>query len=137
MTLTSEPATCAHATLAGAMEEDRNPVVQRVRSLDDQERAAALERDVAALKRLWSEEFVVNAPNNQVVAGRRAVLDTFVASGVINFSRFDRDIEFIRADGPFVIIMGLETIQPFSDATGAGLAAGQTIHRRFTNHLEG
>jgi ketosteroid isomerase-like protein len=115
------------------MAQDRTSDEDNVRSLDDQERIAALERDVPALERLWSEDFVVNAPNNQVVAGRRAVLDTFVGSGVINFSRFDRQIEFIRAEGSFVIIMGLETIQPLSDAPGAGLVAGQTIERRFTN----
>ena len=106
---------------------------QRVRSLDDEERLAALHRDIPALERLWSEEFTVNAPNNQVVVGRRALLDTFVRGGVINFSRFERQIEFIRADGAFVIIMGLETVQPISDAPNAGLVAGQTIKRRFTN----
>jgi hypothetical protein len=37
------------------------------------------------------------------------------------------------ADGGFVFIMGLETIQPIGDAPGAGLVAGQTIQRRFTN----
>jgi len=102
-------------------------------TLDDQERIAALHRDVPALERLWSKEFIVNAPNNEVVAGRRAVLDTFVVSGVINFSRFDRRIELVREDGEYVIVMGLETIQPISDAPGAGLAAGRTIERRFTN----
>jgi ketosteroid isomerase-like protein len=116
-----------------AMAQDLNSDEEHVRSLDDQERLAALARDVPALERLWSEDFIVNAPNNQVVVGRQAVLDTFVGSGVINFTRFDRQIEFVRADGPFVIIMGLETIQPISDAPGAGLVAGQTIERRFTN----
>jgi hypothetical protein len=52
-----------------------------VRSLDDQERAAALARDVPALRRLWSEHLTVNAPNNRVVIGREAVLDTFVSAG--------------------------------------------------------
>jgi hypothetical protein len=116
-----------------AMAQDRNSDEQHVRSLDDQERIAALKRDIPALEWLWSEQFTVNAPNNQVVVGRRAVLDTFVRAGVINFSRFERQIEFIRADGAFVIIMGLETVEPISDAPSAGLAAGQTIKRRFTN----
>ena len=49
-----------------------------VRSLDHQERVAALNRDVPALERLWSDHFVVNAPNNQVVVGRQENLDTFV-----------------------------------------------------------
>jgi ketosteroid isomerase-like protein len=104
-----------------------------VRSLDDQERAAALKRDVAALERLWSDQFTVNAPNNQVVVGKRAVLDTFVHSGVIDFSSFERHIEFIAVVGDFSIIMGLETLLPNSDALSAGLVAGQAVKRRFTN----
>jgi ketosteroid isomerase-like protein len=115
------------------MGQDRNSDEELVRSLDDQERVAALKRDVSTLERLWSEQFTVNAPNNQVVVGKRAVLDTFVRAGVINFSTFDRQIEFIRADGGFVIIMGLETVQPISDAPSAGLVAGQAIKRRYTN----
>jgi hypothetical protein len=45
---------------------------------------------------------------------------------------FERRIEFIRADGNLVFIMGLETITSIGDAPGAGLAAGKTIGRRFT-----
>ena len=115
------------------MAQDRKGAEEDVRALDDQERIAALKRDVSALERLWSEEFVVNAPNNQVVVGRRAVLDTFVGAGVINFSKFERQIEFIRADGAYVTIMGLETVTAISDAPTAGLTAGHTITRRFTN----
>ena len=115
------------------MSQDRGSDEQHVCSLDDQERIAALKRDVPALERLWSEQLAVNAPNNQVVVGKRAVLDTFVGAGVINFSRFERHIEFVRADGDFVIIMGLETVQPVGDAPGAGLVAGRTVERRFTN----
>ena len=104
-----------------------------VRSLDDQERAAALGRDVPALERLWSEQFVVNAPNNQVVVGRQQNLDKFVRGGVINFSSFERTIEFMQVDGEFGVIMGLETVVPRADAPSAGLIAGRVIHRRFTN----
>jgi hypothetical protein len=53
---------------------------------------------VPALERLWSDQLVVNAPNNQVILGKRAVLDDFVRSGIINFSSFERHIEFIRTD---------------------------------------
>jgi ketosteroid isomerase-like protein len=111
----------------------QTPSEVTVRALDDQERIAALKRDVPALERLWSDQFVVNAPNNQVVVGKRNVLDTFVGSGVINFSSFERQIEFTRADGDLVTIMGLETVRPTADAPAAGLKAGQAIQRRFTN----
>jgi ketosteroid isomerase-like protein len=104
-----------------------------VRRLDDQERMATLSRDLPAMERLWSEELTVNAPNNRVVVGRRAVLDTFVHPGIINFSLFERRIEHIRADGPYVFIMSLETVKPIGDAPSAGLVAGQTVERRFTN----
>jgi ketosteroid isomerase-like protein len=104
-----------------------------VRSLDDQERAAALTRDVEALGRLLSDHLTVNAPNNQVVVGKRAVLDAFVHSGVIDFSSFERHIEFIAVAGDFTIIMGLETLLPNSDAPSVGLVAGRTAKRRFTN----
>ena len=106
------------------MAQDRMADEQRARALDDEERLAALKRDVPTLERLWSDQLTVNAPNNQVVVGRRAVLDTFVHSGVINFSKFERQIELIRAEGPFVIIMGLEIVQPIADAPSAGLVAG-------------
>ena len=113
--------------------QDRTSDEATVRSLDDQERIAALKRDVPALERLWSDQLVVNAPNNQVVVGKRTVLDNFVHTGIINFSTFERQIEFIRVDGDFATIMGLETVQPISDAPTSGLKAGQTIQRRFTN----
>ncbi len=65
-------------------------------------------------RRTTPEQFTANAPNNQVVVGRQAVLDTFVGAGVINFSTFERHIEFIRVDGSFVSIMGLETLVPLA-----------------------
>ena len=115
-----------------AMAQDRRPVEEIVRSLDEEKRMAALNRDIPALERLWSEGFVVNAPNNQVVEGRSAVLDTFVRAGIINFFSFERHIEFVRVDGAFAILMGLETIQPVSSSPSAGLVAGQVITRQFT-----
>jgi ketosteroid isomerase-like protein len=115
------------------MTQNRNAAEEHVRTLDDQERVATLKRDLPTLERLWSEDLTVNAPNNHVVIGRQAVFDTFVHSGIIDFSAFERRIEFIRSDGSLVFIMGLETVTALIDAPSAGLAAGKTIQRRFTN----
>ncbi len=60
-------------------------------------------------------------------------MDTFVRAGIINFATFDRRIEFLRVDGEFAVVMGLEILQPISDAPTAGLVKGQTTQRRFTN----
>ena len=127
-TLLASLAACTVAMAQGHRSDE-----EAVRALDHQERVAALQRDVSALERLWSDDFVVNAPNNQVVVGRDAVLDTFVRAGVINFSSFERQIEFVRVDGSYVVLMGLETVVPVSSSPGAGLVAGQAITRRFTN----
>jgi hypothetical protein len=113
--------------------QSRSAIEKMVLAYDDEERVAALQRDTVALHRLWSEAFTVNAPNNRVVIGKRAVLDAFVGSGVINFSTFDRQIEHVWHDGDVVFIMGLETVRPLSDAPAAGLRAGQVVQRRFTN----
>ncbi len=118
---------------ADSVAQERRSDEATVRSLDDEERIAALKRDVPALERLWSEQFTVNAPNNQVVVGKRAVLDAFVHSGIIDFSSFERKLEFVRVDGDVATIMGLETLRPRRDAPNAGLKAGENVHRRFTN----
>lgn len=113
----------------GTLAQGRTSDEETVRLIDDQERIAALKRDVPALERLWSDQFTVNAPNNQVVIGKRAVLETFVHRGIINFSSFERQVEFIRVAGDFAFIMGAETVRPIGDAP----VAGQAVHRRFTN----
>lgn len=116
------------ATWPAIQAQDRSSDEETVRSLDDQERTAVLNRDHAMLERLWSDRFTVNGPSDQVVPGKGAVLD-LVQRGVIHYSSFERRIEFIRIDGDLGIIMGVETVQPIGDAP----FAGQTVHRRFTN----
>ena len=96
--------------------------------MDDQERIAALKKDTKALERLWSDQFVGNQPNNRVVADKRALMDALVPR-----SSYVRQIEFLRVDGDFAFIMGLETIVAATDAPGVGLVAGQPTRRRFTN----
>jgi hypothetical protein len=123
-------AACAFLPIAA---QTNTVLEQAVRARDDQERVAALTRDTNALRELWSEHFTVNAPNNRVVVGRQANLDTFVRSGIIDFSTFDRAIEAVRIANDFVAIMGLETVVARSDAPSVGLVAGQAVKRRFTN----
>lgn len=99
-----------------------------IRALDDQERLAALNHDYAALERLWSEHFIVNAPSNQILPNRSAVLDWF-RKGMTTRSSYERSIEHIRVDGDIALVMGAETLKP----TGSAPYSGQTVQRRFTN----
>ena len=100
----------------------------KVRSLDDEERVAALKRDTTTLQRLWSDQFVANGPNNKVVADKRALLNALVPR-----SSYIRQIEFVRVDGDFAFLMGLETLVAAADAPNVGLVAGQPTRRRFTH----
>lgn len=113
---------------AGARVQRQTSAEAKVRSLDDAERIAALKRDTTALELLWSDQFVVNGPNNKVVADKRALLNALVPR-----SSYERQIEFVRVDGDFAFIMGLETLVPVTDAPSVGLVAGQPTRRRFTN----
>ena len=113
---------------AGARAPTQTPVEAKVRALDNEERIAALNRDTTALARLWSDQFVANGPNNRVVADKRALLAALVPR-----SSYERQIEFVRVDGEFAFIMGLETLVAVKDAPGVGLVAGQPTRRRFTN----
>ena len=99
-----------------------------IRSLEDQERRAILNRDLDALKRLWSEQLVVNAPGNRVSPNRDLPLG-LVQAGMIHYTSFERSIEALRIDGDMAFVMGAETIQP----TGKAPLAGQTVRRRFTH----
>lgn len=122
------------ATRVSAAEQESRATddEKAVRSLDDQERVAVLKRDKSAMERLWADELFVNAPNNQLLIGKAAVV-AWVDRGIMNFSSFERHIELVRVDGDVAIIMGAETVTPVGDAPMAGLRAGQAIQRRFTN----
>ena len=112
----------------GGPAQGQSAAETKVRSLDDEERMAALKRDTTALKRLWSDQFVANGPNNKVVADKRALLNALVPR-----SSYVRQIEFVRVDGDFAFIMGLETLVAVTDAPSVGLVAGQPTRRRFTH----
>jgi ketosteroid isomerase-like protein len=98
-----------------------------IRDLEERERVAVLERDIAAIEDFWDADFLVNGPNNQVLIGRDATLD-LIKAGLIDFSRFDRDVERVEVDGDLAVAMGAETV-----VQKAGPQAGQEIRRRYTN----
>ena len=99
-----------------------------VRIVEEQERWSVLKGDVAALERLWSEELIVNNPQNEISVDRGAVLDR-VKRGLIRYSEFERRIESIRFNGDLAIVMGSETVVRKDDSATPRPA----VHRRYTN----
>jgi len=99
-----------------------------IRALEAEMEEGVLKRDVETLRRLWSSDFMVNAPRNVVVPDRGAVLNVF-RKGIANYSVFDTQIEEIRLRGNVAIVMGSETVTPVGDAP----YAGKTVDRRYTH----
>jgi ketosteroid isomerase-like protein len=99
-----------------------------IRSLEDQERTAVLKEDVQTLEQLWSEQLIVNTPQNDISADRSVVLDR-VKRGLIRYSQFDRRIEGVRFNGDLAIVMGSEVVVRKGDDG----RAPQAVQRRFTN----
>lgn len=99
-----------------------------IRQLEEQERQAVLKEDTAALERLWSEEFIVNNPQNRITSSRDDAL-MLVKRGLIRYAAFDRRIEAIRFNDDIAIVMGAETVEPVGDTA----RAGSIVERRYTN----
>ncbi len=99
-----------------------------IRQLEEQERQAVLKEDTAELERLWSEEFIVNNPQNRITSSRDDAL-MLVKRGLIRYAAFDRRIEAIRFNDDIAIVMGAETVEPVGDTA----RAGSIVERRFTN----
>jgi len=97
-----------------------------IRQLNTEEVAAFLHKDVPALARLWSEDFVVTNPLNRFV-NKRVVLG-MVTSGMLQFGAYDRQIEYLHVYGDTVIVAGNETVL----WAGSMPASGKTQHLRFT-----
>jgi ketosteroid isomerase-like protein len=98
-------------------------IAQEVRKLDVAHAAAVLRGDLAALDKLWTEDFIVNNPFNEIDKADR------IRTGVVTYSSFIREPEAIAVHGGTVIVMGRETVVP----QGNSPDAGKTINRRYTD----
>jgi len=114
---------------ASAQNADQNdPVEREIRRLDRAEADGLLNKDLAALEKIWAEDFTVNNPRNSITRGRSEVV-ALIRNGTIDYSSFVRDIDAVLRHGETVIVMGSETITPVVKAP----RAAQTVRRRFTH----
>ena len=98
---------------------------QEIRKLEQAQVDALLRNDIAAMKRNWATDYVVNNPLNKVVEASKGR----IASGTRTYSSFIREVERVLIHENTVVVMGRETVVP----SGATPDAGKTITRRFTN----
>ena len=114
-------------TWAVFAQAQQNEIAAEISKLEQACVQAILTQDTATLKKLWAEDFMVNAPLNKVVIGGQVKL---VTAGVIKYSSFVLENEQTMVKGDFVITMGHETVVTLGSNYPV---AGKTIHRRYTH----
>jgi hypothetical protein len=121
-------ATCLLLTapVASAKPSLSDEPLQIVRSLSDAEVKAFLQRDPKALAAIWSDDFVVTNPLNDLVT-KQQVLD-MVKSGFLVITSFTRKIEYVQRYGDTVVVAGTEQVT----WGGKMPVAGKTNSLRFT-----
>jgi hypothetical protein len=100
---------------------------KQIRKLENQEKQAVLKGDTTTLYKLWSPNYVVNAPMNAVATIKQ--IKGFLSEGQIDYTSFDRIIEKITFTGDIAIVMGKEITTPEKNTENAG----KTVTRRYTN----
>jgi ketosteroid isomerase-like protein len=98
-------------------------IEKEIKRLDVAHADAILRGDLVALDKLWTEDFRVNNPFNQVDRADR------IRTGAVTYSSFIREPETVLIHGDTVIVMGHEIVVPKGDSPDAG----KTINRRYTN----
>ena len=109
---------CTHAQNADEIE---------IRKLENQQREAFMKKDTITLYRLFSPNFVVNAPTNKVTT--LPVLMMLMRKGEVDMKSFERITEQVTFNNNIAIAMGHETLQPLNKMPNAG----KTVKRRYTN----
>jgi ketosteroid isomerase-like protein len=110
-------------SIYGQSDSLKASIEQEIRKLDAAHADAVLRGDLAAMDTIWTEDFIVNNPFNEIDKADR------IRSGVVSYSSFLREIEAVRIYENTAIVMGKETVVP----KGKSPEAGKTIHRRYTN----
>ena len=105
------------------------PWEHTIRAREEEARLAFLAADVRALDQLWSDNYAVNSPLQQVL--QKVQLLELLRTGRIRHSAFEVEIEHISRHGDVVVVMGRDSVVDPPDGT--------RFRRRFTNiwRLEG
>jgi ketosteroid isomerase-like protein len=94
-----------------------------VRAREEENRVAFVAGDVATLDRLWTEDFLVNSPINEVNDKRRTL--ALLEAGRIRHTSLTTEIERMNRHGDIVVVMGSDRV---TDPPSSAIT-----HRRFTN----
>jgi hypothetical protein len=106
----------------------RQPTVEaEITRLEQLEGQSVMKGDTTTLFKLWTKDFVVNNPDNQVVTAQQ--VRAFIRLGKIDYNSFQRIIEKITVVDNVAIAMGHEITTPQQQTSNAG----KTVTRRYTD----
>ena len=103
--------------------KQKEAIEKEIRRLELAHADAVLRGDLAAMDKIWTTDFKVNNPFNEVDKADR------IRTGAMTYSSFVREPESVQIHKNTVIVMGRETVLPKGSSPGAG----KTINRRYTN----
>jgi ketosteroid isomerase-like protein len=104
----------------------QNTIETEIRILEEKHVQAILQKDSAALRKIWPQDFMVNSPRNTVAKGGQIER---VMSGSLAYTTYKFEMEQILIREGVVITMGNETVVPVM----GNPKGGQTIKRRYTH----
>jgi ketosteroid isomerase-like protein len=103
--------------------KQKEAIEREIRTLDAAHADAVLRGDLAAMDKIWTTDFKVNNPFNEIDKADR------IRTGAMTYSSFERVAETVLIHQNTVIVMGRETVVSKGDSPDAG----KTVNRRYTN----
>lgn len=100
-----------------------------IRRLETEQVEYLMNDKVAEMKKNWASDYTVNNPFNVVQDAATGPIQ----SGVLTYSKFERNIEKILLHDSIVIVMGNELVVPKTAPKGSSHDTIEPIKRRFTN----
>jgi hypothetical protein len=100
---------------------------QKIKRLEELDRVSRMNADTAILFKLWSDDYVINNPNNTVLTAGQ--IKNFSRSSGMDSSSFTRNIEKMVFVKDIAIVMGHEIVAPKNKFDNAG----KSTTRRFTD----
>lgn len=100
-----------------------------IRRLEAQQIEFLMNGKLDEIKKNWAADYTVNNPFNVVQDAATGPIQT----GVLTYSKFERNIEKVLVHDSVVIVMGNELVVPKTAPKGSSHDTDQPIKRRFTN----
>lgn len=104
-------------------------VEAEIRKLESEQVEYLMNGKVSEMKKQWAVDYTVNNPFNVVQDAATGPIQT----GVLTYSKFERNIERVLLHDSVVIVMGNELVVPKTAPKDSSHDTSQPIKRRFTN----